>query len=156
MSVSGYFVLTIILAASCFASWKAAIYWNLRTREARDEDPRDQEIRELGAALSIARKELHKTSNAEKASTTQAMELTGKLEHTSAALADTQQKFNATKENLQKDLDKKHVLEEEIAQLRRELEQARTQVDELKLLAKSSTENDLLAETDMLAAKENS
>ncbi len=151
MSVLGFLGYTMLLGAACFASWKGALYRDVRTREARDEDPRDQEIRELGAALSIARKELASTSEDKDARSTQAAELTSKLEHTSSSLANIQQKFNATKEHLNREIEAKQELNEELAHLRRDLEQSQTRVTDLEIQSKvNESGSGIISGMDML------
>jgi len=155
MSLLTSLTFVALVGATCFGSWKAALYWDLRTRDAHDEDPRDQEIRELGAALSIARKELAQVADAKDASSTQAIQLTGKLENASSSLSDIKQKFNATKEHLNKEIEQRQELNEELSVLRRELDQAKTRVTELEV--QSQMENagsDMIAGMDMVAEDE--
>ena len=152
MSVLAIFGSLLLLGAACFGSWKAALYWDVRTREAQDEDPRDQEIRELGAALSIARKELASIKDDNEASSTQKIELSSKLEHASSSLSDIKQKFNATKETLNKEIEQRQELDQEIGVLRRELDTARTRVTELEVQAKvEDSGSGMIAGFDMLA-----
>jgi len=151
MSFVAILGLLLLFGAACFGSWKAALYWDLRTREAQDEDPRDQEIRELGAALSIARKELARFEDDKDASSSQTMELTSKLEHTSSSLSDIKQKFNATKEHLNKEIEQRQDLDQELGVLRRELETAQTRVTELEVQAKvEDSGSGIIAGFDML------
>jgi len=152
MSVLGFIGYTLLLGAAVAGGWKAALYWNLRTRDARDEDPRDQEIRELGAALSIARKELANTSEDKEARSSEATELASKLEHTSSSLADIQQKFNATKDHLNREIKNKQELNEEIRQLRQDLEESNARAAELELQSKvDESSSGMIAGMDMLA-----
>lgn len=152
MSVLGLLGYLLLLGAACFGSWKSALYWNRRTRDARDEDPRDQEIRELGAALSIARKELASVAEDKNATSSEATELAGKLEHTSSSLADIQQKFNATKEHLNREIETKQEIDQELAVVRRELEQARARVTELEIQSRvDHAGSGMVAGMDMLA-----
>ena len=136
MSVLNLLVFLVLTAAACFGSWKAALYWNVRTREARDEDPRDQEIRELGAALSIARKELADATDNLESRGSEAHELTTKLEFSSSSLADIKEKFNATKDHLNREIEQRQELTQELDQTRRELDTYRARVTELEVQAK--------------------
>lgn len=152
MSVLGFLGYTLLLCAAAAGGWKGALYWHVRNRDARDEDPRDQEIRELGAALSIARKELANISDAKEAHSSAASELTSKLEHASSSLSDIQQKFNATKDHLNKEIEDKQELTEELTQLRRDLEQSQTRITELEVQAKiENSASGMIAGMDMLS-----
>jgi DNA repair exonuclease SbcCD ATPase subunit len=151
MSVLGLLGFTLVLGAACFGSWKGALYWNRRTRDARNEDPRDQEIRELGAALSIARKELASVAEDKNAHSSEAAELASKLEHTGSSLADIQQKFNATKDHLNREIEIKQDIDQELSLVRRELEQARARVTELEIQSKvDHSGSGMIAGMDML------
>lgn len=151
MSVLGFFAYTLLLCAGCLGGWKGALYWDRRTRDARDEDPRDQEIRELNAALSIARKDLANTSEVKDAQSSEAAELASKLDHTSSSLADIKQKFTATKETLNREIEARQELNEEITQLRRDLEQSRARVTELEVQSRvQESGSDMIAGMDML------
>ncbi|MBT8423169.1 MAG: hypothetical protein HKN56_00400 [Gammaproteobacteria bacterium] len=136
MSLLAILGLVLALGAACFGSWKAALYWDVRTRDAQDEDPRDQEIRELGAALSIARKELAQLKDNQDADSTLKIELTNKLENASSSLSDIKQKFNATKEHLNKEIEQRQELRQELTVVRRELDAATTRVTELEVQAR--------------------
>ncbi len=152
MSVLGLLGYLLVLGAACFGSWKGALYWHRRTRDARDEDPRDQEIRELSAALSIARKELASVAEDKNARSSEATELAGKLEHTSSSLADIQQKFNATKEHLNREIENKQDIDQELAVVRRDLEQARSRVTELEIQTKvDHSGSGMIAGMDLMA-----
>lgn len=124
------------VAAAC-GGWKGALWWHQRTRDARNEDPRDQEVRELGAALSIARKELAKTDTERQAAGAENSELQNKLQHLNAALSDTQQKYNATRETLNHEIEQREELVTDNGELRRELDRARTRVTELEIQIKT-------------------
>jgi uncharacterized phage infection (PIP) family protein YhgE len=122
-----------LLALSCLGVWKGALYWNNRTRDALDEDPRDQEIREIEAALSIVRKQLASTNSEKEAHSAESIELGAKLSHTNASLTNIQQKFNATKDHLNKEIDQRNELADELTQTIRDLEKSRNLVQELEL-----------------------
>lgn len=136
MSIVIYLVFAILLAAGCFGSWQAALYWQNRTRNPRKEDPRDQEIRELSAALSIARKDADRLG---KSSTTHDQEVTEiriKLDKANDALADTRQKFNATKDTLNKEIEARSELDARLADMHRELNDIKSRNSELELRVK--------------------
>lgn len=157
MSLLASATLMLLVGAACFGSWKAALYWNRRTRDAHEEDPRDQEIRELSAALSIARKELARLQDDKDSSSTQALELGNKLEHASSSLSDIKQKFNATKEHLNREIEQREELSQEISQLRRELDTANTRVTELEVQSRvEHSGSDMIAGMDMLAEEDDS
>ena len=102
MSIVNVLIFLAVLVAGCIGSWQGALRWHNRTRDAQQEDPRDQEIRELSAALSIARKEVDKLGNTAGTQDSEIDELQSKLQKKSDALTDIQQKYNTTKENLNK------------------------------------------------------
>ena len=63
MSVLYIAIFSLVLVAACVGSWHGALRWHNRPRDANTEDPRDQEIRELTAALNIARKDVDRLKN---------------------------------------------------------------------------------------------
>lgn len=150
MSLLAFTLSALFVIAGSFASWKAALYWHTRNRDARSEDPRDQEIRELGAALSIARKELAQSSGTREQLCRESNELREKLEHVSDSLANTTQKFNAAKEHLEHESKAREDSHELIAQLRRELDQARTRSTELEVQAKLALNDQSLVTSEEL------
>lgn len=133
MSIVNILVFLVILAAGCVGSWQAALHRHNRIRNPNKEDPRDQEIRQLSAALNIARKELEKLGNTSGTQDSEITELQGKLQKFGDTLSDTQQKYNATKENLNKEIEGKEELQEELVQLRRDLEISNTRLTELEV-----------------------
>ncbi|MCP4089212.1 MAG: hypothetical protein GY746_05425 [Gammaproteobacteria bacterium] len=139
MSIVTPLVFLILLAGGCLASWQAALHWHKSNRKAYKEDPRDQEIRELSAALSIARKEVTKLGNTNGSQNSKINELQVKLQKTGDTLSDKQQKYNATKESLNKEIEEKNNHLEEIIQLRRELEMANGKLAELEVQAHMDT-----------------
>jgi predicted flap endonuclease-1-like 5' DNA nuclease len=133
MSTINIVVFVVIFVTGCFGSWRAALGWSNRTRDANKEDPRDQEIRELNATLSVARKDvdtLKKSSGSQGFSIT---ELQEKLQKTGDALADTKQKYNATKENLDKEIEDRGELEDELRQLRGDVGRANVKIHEFEV-----------------------
>ena len=126
MSAAGILLYLALLAGACAASWKLALYWNLRTRAPREEDPRDQEIRELNAALSIARRQLAAADQEGQSNSSTSDELAHKLERLSSTLSDTKQKYIATKEHLNRLTVQNRKLNEENRVLRAELASADT------------------------------
>ena len=88
---------------------------------------------ELGAALNIARKETDKLGTQTAAQGTEIDELKEKLQQSNDALADIQQKFNATRESLTHEIEGKEALDAELMQLRRDLEIAQTRVAEIEV-----------------------
>ena len=139
MSVINLSIFLVMFIIGCFGSWNAALRWHNKTRDARKEDPRDQEIRELGAALNIARKEADKLGTQSAAQGTEIDELKEKLQQSSDALADIQQKFNATRESLTHEIEGKEALDAELMQLRRDLEIAQTRVAEIEVQERIAT-----------------
>ena len=133
MSVLNLSIFLVMFIVGCFGSWNAALRWHNKTRDARKEDPRDQEIRELGAALNIARKEADRLGTQTAAQGTELDELKEKMQQSSDALADVQQKFNATRESLTHEIEGKEALDAELMQLRRDLEIAQTRVAEIEV-----------------------
>lgn len=148
MSIVAFLIFLLVFSAGCVGSWKGALYWHNRNRGPKTEDPRDQEIRELNAALSIARKDAQKLQGSNDDHQKQVAALEDRLKKTSDSLSDTQQKFNATKGSYNKELEEKAELLEELAQLHRECETARTRLTELEVQAKLSHGSNLIAGLD--------
>ncbi len=123
----------VVLAISCVGSWQLALRWHNRTRDAQREDPRDQEIRELSAALNIARKEVEKLDNANVDLGSEITKLKEKLHKTDDSLNDTKEKYNATKENLTKEIEGREGLQEEVRQLQGDLERSNARLEELEV-----------------------
>lgn len=148
-----YFILIVAsLSATAALSWKLALHWHARTRDARAEDPRDQEIREMGAALSIARKELARLTAEQQKLCSEATELRDKLDHSGEAMANAQEKYNATKQHLEKESAAHADLNELVAQLRRELEQAQARTTELEVQARlAANEQTMLADEELIS-----
>ena len=140
-----------LLVGASAASWKGSMAWNNRTRDARNEDPRDQEVRELSAALSIARKELSRTAEAHEGTVSQSSEMHVRLQRAESALADTSQKYTTTKETLNKEIEQRDGLLEEQRLLQQELERSRARITELEIQAKvSSQSSGMVAGLDIL------
>jgi len=133
MSIVNILVFLVVLAAGCVCSWQAALHRHNRIRNPNKEDPRDQEIRQLSAALNIARKEIEKLGDNSGTQDSEITELQGKLQKFGDTLSDTQQKYNATKENLNKEIEGKEELQEELVQLRRDLEISNTRLTEFEV-----------------------
>ena len=151
MSALTLSIFIALTAAAAAASWKASMLWNNRTRDARSEDPRDQEVRELSAALSIARKELSKKTAAHEGTMSQSSELHVRLQRAEASLTDTQQKYTATKETLNREIEQREKFLEEQRLLQKELERARARATELEIQVKvSSQSSELVAGLDIL------
>ena len=148
MSIVAFLIFLLVFTVGCIGSWKGALYWHNRNRGPRTEDPRDQEIRELNAALSIARKDAQKLHGSNADHEKQVAELEDRLKKTSDSLTDTQQKFNATKASYNKELEEKAELLEELAQLWRECETAKTRLTELEVQAKLSHGSNMIAGLD--------
>jgi predicted flap endonuclease-1-like 5' DNA nuclease len=133
MSIVSILVFLVVLAAGCVGSWQAALHRHNRTRNPNKEDPRDQEIRQLSAALNIARKDIEKLGNTSGTQDSEITELQDKLQKSGDTLSDIQQKYNATKENLNNEIEGKEELQEELVQLRRDLEISNTRLTELEV-----------------------
>lgn len=136
MSTISVSIFLAILTGGCFASWKGALLWNNRTRDARQEDPRDQEIRELSAALSVSRKQVETQSNEHKAKDQATAELQEKLAKAGYALTNIQQEYEATKIALNKEIESKEDIDIELGRLRRELNTASGRLAELDVEVK--------------------
>ncbi|MEE4186404.1 MAG: hypothetical protein V2J12_11605 [Gammaproteobacteria bacterium] len=151
MSALTLSIFIALLVGASAASWKGSMVWNNRTRDARSEDPRDQEVRELSAALSIARKELSKTAAAHEGTMNQSSELHVRLQRAESQLTDTQQKYSATKETLNREIEQREALLEEQRLLQKDLERARARITELEIQAKvASQSSELVAGLDIL------
>ncbi len=129
-------IFLLTLGGACFGSWKAALHWTNRTRDARHEDPRDQEIRELSAALSIARKNLEKLDNRSGSSAHELAVLQDQVNVTAAALAETQEKIRAANEAVSREIETREALDARLAQMRRDLDAAKSRVAELEVQVK--------------------
>ncbi|MDP6436107.1 MAG: hypothetical protein QF790_06100 [Gammaproteobacteria bacterium] len=151
MSIVAFLIFLLVFTAGCIGSWKGALYWHNRNRGPKSEDPRDQEIRELNAALSIARKDAQKLEGSNDDHQKQLAELEDRLKKASDSLTDTQQKFNATKASYNKELEEKADLLEELAQLHRECETAKSRLTELEVQAKLSHGSNMIAGLDDVA-----
>jgi len=123
----------VVVAISCAGSWQLALRWHNRTRDAHKEDPRDQEIRELSAALNIARKELEKLGQASGTQDSEITELREKLQQSGDSLTDALGKYTTTKETLNKEIEEREALQEEIRQLQADLERSNTRLQELEV-----------------------
>lgn len=134
------FVYTVIylltLGGACFGSWKAALYWNNRTRDARSGDIRDQEIRELTAALNVARKNVEKLDNRSGSSAQELSLLQDQARKTAAELAECQQKIVVAEAAVTREIETREVLDARIAQMHRELDTAKSRVAELEVQVK--------------------
>ena len=120
--------------------------WHVeRTREiAAQEDTRDTQIRELLAALKLARGDLAKTREQAASATVTADQTHQRIEELEQQLAEAHQLHENTRELLNEEIAEKTVLQEELIQLRRECEALRTRVQELELEAQASEAGDLL------------
>ena len=134
------FVYTVIylltLGGACFGSWKAALYWNNRTRDARSGDIRDQEIRELTAALNVARKNVAKLDNRSGSSAQELSLLQEEARKTAAELAECQQKIVVAEAAVTREIETREALDTRIAQMHRELDTAKSRVAELEVQVK--------------------
>jgi len=75
---------------------------------------------------------------------------TAKLEFSSSSLADIKEKFNATKDHLNREIEQRQELAEELNQTRRELETFRTRVSELEVQARvAASGSDMIAGFDI-------
>jgi predicted flap endonuclease-1-like 5' DNA nuclease len=136
MSIISLSIFLAILSGGCFASWKGALLWNSRTRDARKEDPRDQEIRELSAALSVSRKQVETLDSENKLKDKEVIALGEKLTKAGYALTNSKQEDNASKEALDKEIESKAEFDAELVRLRRELHVANTRLAELDVEVK--------------------
>lgn len=136
MSIISLSIFLAILSGGCFASWKGALLWNSRTRDARKEDPRDQEIRELSAALSVSRKQVETLDSENTLKDKEVIALGEKLTKAGYALTNSQQEDNATKEALDKEIESKAEFDAELVRLRRELHTANTRLAEIDVEVK--------------------
>ncbi|MEJ2137886.1 MAG: hypothetical protein P8Y61_00290 [Gammaproteobacteria bacterium] len=136
MSIITVSVFVLLMAGGCFGSWKGALYWQNRTRDARKEDPRDQEIRELSAALSIARKDSEKLGKSSSTQDHEIAELRIKLQKLTEVLTETRHKFNAAQDSLSKEIEQKSELDAKVAVMHRELNETKSRNAELELRVK--------------------
>jgi len=136
MSILYALIFLIALGGAGFGGWKAALYWDNRTRDARHEDPRDQEIRELSAALSIARKNLEKLDSRSGSSAHELAVLQDQVNKTAAALAESQGKIAAANAAVNREIETRETLDTRIAQMSRELDTAKSRVAELEVQVK--------------------
>ena len=113
--------------------------WHNKTRSANKEDPRDQEIRELTAALSIVRKEREKLNGNSSCLDTELNQLRKKLEKSEGSLADAQQNLATSEETLTSEIERKADLDAEMTQLRRDLDVASTHIAEMEVQVKMGT-----------------
>ena len=150
MSIVAFIIYLVVLTAGCAGSWKAALYWSNRTRGPQHEDPRDQEIRELAAALSVSRKAVDSAGVEKKQLEKQIWELSEKLRKTGAAFTNMQQKYNATKETLNEEIEGKSDFDVEISLLRREKDDALARIEELEVQARAAMNGGMVAGLDML------
>jgi predicted flap endonuclease-1-like 5' DNA nuclease len=150
MSFVTFIIYLVVLAAGCAGSWKGALYLNNRRRGPQHEDPRDQEIRELAAALSISRKSVDAHGLEKKQLEKDIWELKENLRKTGDAFSNMQQKFNATKETLSREIEGKSNFDEEVIQLRREKDDALTRIEELEVQARAAQNGGMVAGLDML------
>lgn len=126
----------LILGGACFGSWKAALYWHNRTRDARSEDMRDREIRELSAALNVARKNVEKLDNRSGSSAQELSLLQEQVSKTAAELAEYQQKVVVAEAAVTREIETREALDARIAQMHRELDAAKSRVAELEVQVK--------------------
>jgi len=126
----------LTLGGACFGSWKAALYWNNRTRDARSGDIRDQEIRELTAALNVARKKVEKLDNRSGSSAQELSLLQDEARKTTAELAECQQKIVVAEAAVTREIETREALDTRIAQMHRELDTAKSRVAELEVQVK--------------------
>jgi hypothetical protein len=125
-----------IFAGGCIASWKGALHWNNRTRNANKEDPRDQEIRELSAALSVSRKQAETLGEDNKVKDRAAVEFGEKLTKAGYAATNAEDKFITARDALNKEIESKEGFDTELIRLRKELDVATTRLSELDVQAK--------------------
>jgi predicted flap endonuclease-1-like 5' DNA nuclease/cell shape-determining protein MreC len=133
MSVINIIVLVCAIAFSSVISWKSAARWHSKTRSAQKEDPRDQEIRELAAALSVARKEVSKLGDSGTSQDGEIGQLQDQLDKANAALGGLQEKYATSDKSLNKEIDSRERIDSEMRRLRSELEVANSQLDEFEV-----------------------
>ncbi|MGI9308714.1 MAG: hypothetical protein ACR2P6_05600 [Gammaproteobacteria bacterium] len=133
MSLLVIFLVVLGVLSACLGSWKAALYWDRRSRPLEDLDPRDQEIRELRAALNVTRnangdfRRKHKDM-------TQSLKLSQEsLNKTQNALANCQQKYTVTKEVLNKEQLEKEELVDDVSHYRAEMNDLKNKVHQQEM-----------------------
>lgn len=136
MSTISLSIFLAVLTGGCVASWKGALLWNNRTRDANKEDPRDQEIRELAAALSVSRKQVETLGADNKAKDLSAIELEEKLKKAGYAVSNAEEKSSAARDALNKEIESKEDIDVELARLRKELGAANTRLSEIDVEVK--------------------
>lgn len=120
--------------------------WHVqRTREiAEQEDSRDTQIRELLAALKIARADLARAREEAAATSAGADETSRRLAELDEAVARSHTEHNETRELLDREIVEKSRLQEELHQLRRECEALKTRAQELELELQAAGSAELL------------
>jgi len=136
MSTISLSIFLAVLTGGCFASWKGALLWNNRTRDANKEDPRDQEIRELAAALSVSRKQVETLNADNKAKDISTIEFGEKLKKASYAVTNAEEKYKSARDALNKEIESKEDIDIELARLRKELGAANTRLSEIDVEVK--------------------
>lgn len=147
MGIMSILISLLIIAAiggAGFGGWHGALWWHNRTRDPRSEDPRDQEIRELRAALSIAQKLAADTGKEKDAVARELIGVRETLKRAEVAANNSLQKYAMTKEALNKELAEREELQEDIKHYRAEMDELETRNHELEMRLNLSEGPDLI------------
>jgi len=147
MGIMSILITLLIIAAiggAGFGGWHAALWWHNRTRDPHSEDPRDQEIRELRAALSIAQKLAADTGKEKDAIARELIGVGESLKRAETAANNSLQKYAVTKEALNKELAEREELQEDIKHYRAEMDELETRNHELEMRLNLSEGPDLI------------
>lgn len=133
MSILVGFLVLLGFSGACFGSWKGALYWDRRTRPPEDLDPRDQEIRELRAALNVTRNANGDYRRKHKEMTHGVKLSQENLQKTQNALANCQQKYTVTKDVLSKEQREKEELADDLSLTRHDMNDHKNRIHELEM-----------------------
>ena len=133
MSGLGFISLLLVIAGTGFGSWHGALWWRNRTREPDSIDPRDQEIRELRAALSVTRKAVTELKAQQDQQTQTLAQAVAEATKAESALSNSQQKYNMTKDVLNKEIKARTDVQDELNVSRREIASLTARLHELEM-----------------------
>ena len=143
---------TLILVASLgsvtvglLVGWALALRHRKKVRPTKGEDPRDQALRELRAALNVAQKNAEVSKGKTDDNSLELKKTAETLEQTQATLTKIQEKYASTRDNLNKELEEKEELIQELTQHRNDRDKLKAKIDELEVQLNVSTGPDLMA-----------
>ncbi len=143
---------TLIVVASLasvtvglLVGWGLAIRDRKKPRPTKGEDPRDQALRELRAALNIAQKNVDESKGKTDNRSLELQEARETLEQTEATLNNIQEKYAGSKDQLNQELEDKEKLIQELTQHRNDRDKFKAKIDELEMQLNVSNGPDLMA-----------